>query len=360
MVPYYTLKNLFFAELIGKYFYIPSGFYIPLALGNVLLVWLIAKKFLGRKFALLCPFVIILSPWFYYLAFAHSFYIFLLFLTLLVTIGFLQIVSDQKTLGSVLVIIGSTIAIYISVLFLPLLTILFAASISFKILSFRNLKISIIFLAFLCLPLLILIGKNKVGFINSLSREVKIFSDPGLINSVNRYQGAAEKNGFKILSRISENKYLFFTEYVFLKYTSQLVPETYFTPKDKLLGFSFSPPIFIGFLIPFTYGLYLALKRPDLRKILFVSTFLTIPSILAKDLVALNRLVLFSPVLFLLISYGLACLYKERKNMAARNFLVLTSLLIIFQLLVTISDIHFREGKRFETYFGNKYELAEP
>ncbi len=192
-----------------------------------------------------------------------------------------------------------------------------------------------------------------------MRNEIKIFSDPGLVNTVNRYQGAAGKEGYKNLARISENRYLFFAEYSALKYFTQLVPEAFFTPQYKLLGFSFSPPILLGFIIPFAYGLYKLLQKSNSRKILFISTLLVIPSVLANDLVSLNRLVLFSPVIIFIISFGLIYLYGLKKSKTAKAFLLLTIILVIFQLIVTFSDIKTRERQRFERYFGEKFELVE-
>lgn len=255
---------------------------------------------------------------------------------------------------------GSIIAIYSSSLFLIFIPFAFAVLIISKIINFRQFKTSLVILIILTLPLFFLINKNKSEFKNNLNRDVKIFSDPSLLNSINHFQGAANQVGLRSLSRISENKYLFFTEYSLMKYVTQLMPKTFFTPEYKLLGFSFSPPIFVGFAIPFVYGLYLALKRPNLRKIVIISGILTIPSILANEQVALNRLILFSPIIFLLISYGLVELYKKRKPVTTRGFLVLTLILVIFQLFVTIGDIRNREGKRYEKYYEDRYEITEP
>lgn len=360
MFPHYTAQNLLFAELLHKFVYTQGPFYILISLLCPIILWLIARKLFNKRFALIPPIVLLLSPWAWYLTLAHSFYIFLFFLTLIIIYGIVLIRSGYKIAGNILTTLGSVISIYSSSIFIALIPIGFILLIFLKIINLKQLKYSIFVLILLILPLVIFINKNTVGFKNTFSRNVRIFSDPSLLNSVNRFQGAAGEIGLKNLSRISENKYIFFTEYSLLKYTTQLVPKTFFTPEYKLLGFSFSPPIFIGFVIPFIYGLYLALKKAELRNILFVSTLLTIPSILANEQVALNRLILFSPVIFILISYGLINFYEERKKNVARNFLALTIFLVIFQLFVTINDIRFRESQRFVQYFGNKYEITEP
>lgn len=360
MLPYYTSKNLFLAELLGQNLHISKIFYLFLVLVNTYLIWLISKKLLNKKFAFLSVATILFSPWFYYLAVGHSFYFLLLFPTLLIILGLIEIFQTQSKTINLLLVTGSLLSIYSSALFIPLLLILFITLIYSKIISLNKLKLSLILIFILSLPLLFLISKNSIGFTNSLRQEAKIFVDPGLINSINRYRGAAEANNYKFFSRVSENKYLFYSEYIFLKYVSQLVPETYFTPKYKLLSYAFNPPIFAGFTIPMFYGLYLALKKPNLRKLLFVSTILVIPSVISKDMVSLNRLVLFSPVVFLVISYGLSNLYQKRNALVAKYFLILTSILVLFQIVVVLFDFKAHEQQRFESYFGKNYELSEP
>jgi len=360
MFPHYIPQNLLFAELLHKMVYVEDAPYLLFPIFNPILIWLISKKIFKGFLALVPPLIFLISPWGWYLAIAHSFYIFMFFLTLIIVYTVILIRSGSTIPGNILLFLASLIAIYCSSFFLVFIPLALIILLNTKIISIKNIKTAVVLLVIFTLPLLFIINKEKANFKNEFSNEVKIFSDPSLLNSINRYQGAAAQIGLRNLSRISENKYLFFTEYSLLKYASQLAPETFFTPQYKLLGFSFSPPIFMGFAIPFIYGLYLALKKPDLRKLLFVSSILTVPSILANETVALNRLILFSPVIFILISYGLIILYKKRKNVLSRSFLILTLFLVMFQLIVTVSDIRTREGQRFAQYFGNKYEINEP
>lgn len=213
-------------------------------------------------------------------------------------------------------------------------------------------------LSLLIFPLFFLILSNQVGFRNILNEEVKIFSDPGLINTVNSYQGAAKEEGLGILARISENRYIFSAEYILLKYIKSLTPATFFTSQEKLLGFSFSPPIYLGFVVPFFYGLYQILQFSNIRKILLLSALLIIPSVLAKPMVDLNRLILFLPVVIFVMSYGFIKMI-EKKGKKAYLLLILTIAIIFLQLFVTISDIRFREKDRFIKYYGQNYELGK-
>lgn len=357
---HYSAQNLLFAELLHRLTYINGITYVLISILCPFLLWQISKYFFKKHFALIPATILVISPWFWYLVLAQSFYIYLFSIILVILYGVLVIRSGRTLPGSVLIVLASTLANYSSPLFLFFVPILFVIFISTKILSIKQLRYTIVAVICLSLPLVLLINKNRSEFKNSFINEVRIFHDPSLLNSINRFQGGAERIGLRSLSRISENKYLFFSEYILLKYGAQLVPETFFTPQYKLLEFSFSPPLLTGLIIPFAYGLYLALKRDNLRKVVVISTILAVPSVLANEMVALNRLILFSPVVILIISYGLINLWEGRKNVVARNFLIVTSFLAIFQMTIMVNDIRFREQKRLIQYFGNQYEISEP
>lgn len=359
MFPHYSPQNLLFAELIQRNVYVNG---LPLLLFSVLcplLIWLIARNVLKKGEALVPPLIFLFSPWIWYLALADSFYIFLLFLTLLIAYG-ITLIKKGKPYGSTLVILASLTAIYSSVIGLILIPITIIILLLSGMLNLNNFKTSIIFLILLTLPLFVLIDKNLAGFKSSFERDIKIFSDPGLLNSVNRYQGAAGQVGLRNLSRVSENKYLFYSEYLVFKYISQLTPDAFFSPQYKLLGFSFSPPVLLGFVIPFFYGLHLLLKKSQTRKIILVSTLLVIPSVFAKDVVSLNRLILIFPTVVFVISFGLTYMYKFRSSKVVRIFMTLFLFLIVFQAIIMINDIRFREMRRFNLYFGKEYTLVEP
>jgi hypothetical protein len=159
------------------------------------------------------------------------------------------------------------------------------------------------------------------------------------------------------LARVSENKYLFSAEDLLLKYTEQLAPATSFTSQAKLLEFSFSSPIFLGFLIPFFYGIYLLLKSSEARKIIFISTLLVIPSVLSQEDVNLNRLVIFMPAVIFIVAYGIIKLTEQRKTKII--YILIFSIMVILQLFITASDIKIREKARFIEYYGQNYEVKE-
>ena len=359
MFPYYIAKNIFLADLIQKTISLPQYIYLPLFIINGLIIWLISKLLIKSKYVFVPVLIYFLSPWGYYLTISRSFYVFLLFAVLATIYGLILIVKGKKIIGSVSLIFGSLILLYSSSLFLILLPIILTLLIIFKIVPLKNIKTTIFPLALLTIPLLVLIMKNTTALKNIFAGEINIFSDPGLINTVNRYQGAAAEHGLKNLSRISENKYIFFGEYFALKYSTQLMPMTYFTPQYKLLNFSFSPPLFLGFLIPFFYGLYKLIGNSKVRTILLISTILVVPSVLSEGMVSLNRLLVFFQIIIAVISYGLIYLYEDRKNIVKKVFIILTLMLLVFQIAVTILDIKNLEIIRSQKYLEGKYELTE-
>jgi hypothetical protein len=215
----------------------------------------------------------------------------------------------------------------------------------------------VVLFVLLALPLLLFTFKNHANTHNILQNEVSIFADPGLINTVNSFEGEARQVNMSILGRISENKYVFSGEYLLSKFSEQLVPATFFTSQGKLLDFSFSSPIFLGFLIPFFFGIYLLLKSDNIRNILLVSGLLAVPSVFAQETINLNRLVIFIPVVIFIISYGIVKLLEQKdKN---KVWILVFSILVLLQIFITINDINVREKARFTQYFGQNYEVKQ-
>jgi len=354
---HYVSHSFFFFDLIGKSGSLSFEILLLISAGILILLWLIGKFFFKNNYSLIPPLIYAISPWGSYLVVAESFYIFLLFLLLMIFYGLLLIKAGKSKAGSILMIGGTVIAMYSSYILFMLIPIIFLFLIVFKVISFSSLRNFLPVLFLLLLPLFFLVYKNQLGFKQISSNEIKILSDPGLLNNVNSYQGAAREANLGSFAKISENKYIFTAEYVLLKYSKQLIPTSYFTQQEKLLNFSFIPPIYLGFLILFLYGLYKLLQLSTLRKDFLLSTMLIIPSILSDKMVDLNRLVLFFPVIILVITYGLLNLVELKKK---RTFFLLLMLsLIVFQGLFTLSDIHLKEKGRYTKYFSQNYEIGK-
>lgn len=357
MFPHYISYNLLFAELLGIDFNILNLPYLLFPIIILLTIYQISKHFFKGSKVYIPVAVFVFSPWFWYLFYSHSLYILTLLLTLSLSEGVILVTKGKGIPGNIYLTLSSLILMYVSSIFLILVPIIILGLLFTKLLKLKEIKISLIAITLLILPLLFIISNNGSVIIHKFKNEVAIFKDPGLANSINRYQGAAQDAGYKILSRVSENKYLFYTEYFTYKYIAQFVPGTYLTSQYKLLGFSQSPPIFLGFLFPLAYGLYRLLANQKARKILLVTTVLAVPSILGNDIVSLNRLILFFPILVFIISHGLIFLSNNRST---KLLLYLTLALVFIQLLLTVYDIKTHESIRSKVYLGGQFEQVEP
>lgn len=335
----------FFLELTELNFRIPLWIFFIFNSINILLLYFIGRVFFHKKYAFIVSLIFAMSPWSAYLTVAGSFYIILQTFILLIVLGILR--REMK-----LIIAGILLSIYSSIILLMIMPPFFIGLIKFKLLNREIAKKTITAVLILSLPLILLGFSNIAGLKNIYQNQVTIFSGPGLMTAVNNFQGETKKEDLNILARIIENKYIYFGEYIILKIFKNLVPATFFTPQEKLLNFSFTPPIFIALLIPFLFGLFKVLNSAALRKIFILSLALIIPSLLSKSLVDLNRLSLFMPVVILIISLGLIEI-KFKKS------LFLISLLVLLQLSITLFDINQREYLRYERYLGTGFEIGK-
>lgn len=357
----------FFFDLMEVHKYIPQSFVYIFGLINYLLIWMIARKIfksvssqasLIKREALIPLLVFSLSPWPAYLIFAGSFYVYLLSLLLFVFLGLLLIRSGKIKLGTLYFIVGSVMSLYSSLLMLIMIPISIALLVMNKLITLKQIKVSICLIILFCLPLFISMIKNPVGLKNIYNNQVMVFSDPGLSSASNQFQGESKKEGFRILARLSENKYVYISKFLLLKSIKNMIPATFFTPQEHLLIFSFSPPILFGFLVPFLYGLYLIFNSMILRKYLLSCLVLIIPSFLSKSMVDLNRLILVAPIIIFIISFGLINLAKN-KNRFSKAMLFLSIVFVLFQFWVVIFDINLREYPRYERSLGGRLEIEK-
>lgn len=345
----------FFFDLIEVHSTLPSFLIYILGIIDFLLLWLISKKVFVKEFWI-APLVFSLSPWFAYLTFAGSFYIYLLTLNLFSFYGLLTLNSGKKRLGAGIFVIGCVLGVYNSLLLLVFYPLLITSLIIVNFIDFAKVKTAMIWMIILCLPLFLAIFKNQVGFKNIYKNQITIFSDPGLISAVNGLQGEGKQSGLYLFTRLAENKYIYLSEYALLKAVKHVVPSTFFTPQENLLRFSFTSPIFFAFLFPFAYGLFLVMCSKRLRKYLFVSLIMILPSFLSKSLVDLNRLIFFEPVIIFIITFGLINIVNK-KNKLYKLFLIMIIFLIAVQFMNTLLDINLRELPRYERFMEGKFEI---
>lgn len=267
---------------------------IFIGVGNAILIWLIGRKLFNEKIALFSLILYAISPWFAYLEVSGSVYIFIMLCLLVSFYGIFQIKKSPKFL---ILIVATVIAV-------------------------------------------LLYGDFLKG--------ITIFSDIGLINAVNQFQGETREANLTSLGRVIENRYIYFGQYLIFNFLKHSVPATYFTQEYKLLNFSFNPPILVGFLIPFFLGLagWSKLWR-RYGLITLAPLLLIIPSVFSKQSPSLSKLVIFSPVIIFTISYGFITYFMKPKNKLYLSLLIITLILLMIQMTVVTVDILLREPVRF-------------
>lgn len=344
-------QSVFLADLIGRPIFLPAWIYYLGGGGSTCLIWLIARRFFPNNWSLLPPLVFGISLWPAYLIAAQANSIIALLFLLSLFLSFLKWRDNQESIWWLVLFIGAIY--YFSFLVAPAIWILFLFLVLTGYIS-KQQKLRL-FLVVLLMYLPVVLGSfyNPEGIYNLTKQQIKVFSEPGLLNGVNRFKGESQQAGFNALSKIAENKYIYLSEYLTLKSLKHLSLSTYFTAQEKLLNFSFSPPLYSGFIPPLLFGLYSIIKNHKSGRVLLLATLpLALPSVLAQPLVDLHRLVLIMPALVFIISYGLMSLYSERRFMFTKLLLWGVVCLVITQIIVSLLDISIREYPRFKRYFG--------
>lgn len=302
---------LFLVLLVSLVFRVYINYFIPInqyanlpmifmGLMNLILVFFTIRRLVNVKMGLLAALLYAISPWTAYLELAASPYIILLTL-LLICFLINQIFSVNRKF------------------FLP----------------------QIIFL------IIIFLFKFH---------QITVFSNPGLVNAVNSFRGETGQTIFAPVGRVIENRYIYLSEHLLFNCLKQFTPATYFTNQARLLGFSFAPPIYLGFIIPFLFGLFGFIKSIPKKKIngFIIGVILFLPSILSNESPDLSRLVLVSPIFFLTISSGMYGFMLNYRKSLFRFLLLLTIFLVVLQFFVTLSDIAIREPVRQQMFLGQK------
>lgn len=352
-------QRLMFFDLLEFNVILPSWIIYLFGTTNIFLFWMIAKYFFRKSASLIPVMIYCLSPWSIYLMVAGSFYIYLLFLSLVTILGILRLKSSKSIWDKIIFILASCILLYSHLLLLIIYPILISGVILSNIVSIKTMRLPLLIIALLCIPLFVSIWRNQIGIINIFHNQVTILSDPGYINIINAFRGESSKAGFFYVSKLVDNKFAYLSKYLIYKFIKNIVPSTFFTAQEKLLGFSFSPPIYLGFIIPFFYGLYIFITSKVFRRYLWLFLIFIIPSLFSKQLVNLNRLVLLEPFIIAIISIGLLQLIKRYKDITFRLILILIFFLVSLQYINNIFDINYREYPRYKRYFGEVLQIKD-
>ncbi len=346
-----TLKNFyplhfdptsfFISDLLGSPSLIPYSLIFISGFLNIFLILLISKQLFSGFTKFVPGLIYSFSFWTGYLVAPGSAYIFFLMLFLFFLYAFLRLEKQPSKLNVVLFVFSCALIFYSSLICGLSLLVGLTAFYFLKPVQFKQAKPLLLVITLLLLPVLILSLKNPESFKNSFTANFTIVSDIGIINYVNDLRGQPESRTDILINRITENKYVYITKYLVLKSLNNLGPANFFTPQEKLLGFSFIPPVLIGFIIPLFYGIKKLIKEHK-WKYLILTLCLTIPSLFSKSSADLNRLILFFPVLIYLITLGLEDLFKTKQKI----ILTLVALLIFFQYMVITFDMGLRESQR--------------
>lgn len=274
--------------------------FILLGLLNLVLLFCIIQRLANYKIGLLAALLYAISPWTAYLELVSSPYIFLLSSILFLYLG-IQIFNISKGIF---------------------------------------------------LLLIIAIG----GFFLYRYNQITVFSNIGLINDVNSFRGETNQTFLSPLGKIIENRYIYLSEHLTFNILKQFTPATYFTNQVRLLGFSNSSPIYLGFIIPFVSGLLISARLMPVNRIseIIAGTLFILPSILSKDSPDLSRLILISPIIFFVISISLYEFILNYRKKVFLFLLFLTVFMVVLQFLVTISDIAVREPVRLQMFLNQK------
>jgi len=347
---YYPKQNIFLLDLIGIDFRFPTLLYPIFAIIGSLIFYQISKNFFPHKYSLIALCVFALNPWLGYLSIAQSFYVYLLLLFFIFIFMTINLKNNHLFQGLIyaLLIVSSFWFMLMGFFYIVFM----------KIKKDKNIKLFSYFIFSFFTVILVCILKQD-AFANIVKNEIRLFNDPGLLNNVNLFYGYASKYNLSILAKISENRYLFYTEKVFIKALSLVNLYPYFSENGKLLNFSFTPPLFLGLMIPFLIGLYEQLKKKLSVWHFVFPALLLLPALFSGIKIDTQKLIFVLPIFAILISFGFKSIGDMKNIKVKRLLLVVTLLLLVFQVLLTSYDIGNKEFKRYESVYGNNLILNQ-
>jgi len=339
-------------DILGTNFVVPLWLIMFSDISNLILFWLIGRKVLGEKYGFLAPIFYAISPWPAYLTISGSIFVPVLMGMLLFYFGLTLAKDKRSLLGISLSTLGLVIAVYLNFSMLFVLPFLILGIYGSRFFAKKNIKILLTVLIFLFLPIIIFSIFRRNSLKQALTKNVSLFNEVGLINSVNTFRGEARRAGYSQLGILVENKITYFGRHVLFNTLTAFSPYTYFTQQFRLLSFSFTPPIFVGLLVPFLYGLVCMFKgKNKIYYLLFLTIPLLIPAVLREYFPDLNSLILILPAIIFVSAWGMGVLVRNKKMF----FITITVFLIFLQGLTTLYDITTREPVRYqETIQANK------
>lgn len=204
----------------------------------------------------------------------------------------------------------------------------------------RSLNKSIIAMVGLVIIIYLLFFRlNPPGFRTYFIHEVSFLSNIGIYNSANDLQKELMDNNLLWLGRWVENKYIFLLSTLGVNNLTAFYPSTYIIADDQIYS-SIVPVLFVSFIIPFYIGLIQLINKKD--KLLLLFPFCLVPAVVSRNLVDVERLLLFSPLVYFCVGKGFSlCLKKVPKTwLFFVNVLFFSSLFGQFVMVYTLIYIH--------------------
>lgn len=355
---FFELKQepLFFTEYFYKHIYLTIWGGLGFGLGNIVLFYILGYKLNGFIWGIALALLYAISPWTAYTDLFggnNTYTLTWILLTFIAAVFFKESykLSIYMLTFSLLGLLSSSI--FGTLILIVILTGLFTSD-YFNKQQKKQITMSSFVSACLLIAMLFL---NMEATQNITKNSTNFFYDIGLVNSVNTLRGETSAYNLNLLGRLVENKYLYILEEFIVRTVFSLSPGAFFTPQHRLFNFSFSPPIYLGFIIPLAIGIYVVVCR---RKYFFISMLLflgfSIPSVIDKYSPNLSKLILASPIIFIYIGLGLQKILSDVQSQTrARNInrvlLILTIVIVLVQVLATLGDISLREGMRFSQFY---------
>lgn len=353
-VNYFILKFLPLSKLSESQFYLFSlvdlySNYTPIFIFyntmNLVLIGFVSIKLFNIRLGLVSMLDYMLSPWSYYLAHSNSLYVIFVFHLMSVFVltfawlnnKFINIISYAFLLAS---------PFYISLTYVYYFPFILLLIVRRKILDSKHIKQLLAYLSLFLVPLIILTINNTVALKVGLSKQISFVENFSDIDPINVYQGISRNNNLGLLGRVIENKYSYFGRQLLSNFMKCVSPATYFTSQEKLLGFSFNPPVLFGFIIPLFFGFSAIYKKYfNYRFAIFYLTLLILPSILSYHSPEIAKLFLIFPLIILTVTFGFERMILI-KNIKTRLLLAISVILVGLQFFLFLSDIYLREFVR--------------
>lgn len=346
-----TQEPLFFSEYILGHIFLGYWELIGLGLINVSIIYIIGFRAYNFQFGFFLALLYAISPWTAYVDIlgGNNTYFLSWALAFVLSIILFKQNYEHRMLLLFFSLIGLTTASIFGLLILVIL--LFC----FYLIKYLNQKQLIKIYSVVVISIFIVgcMLVNNLGTTKNLIKtKTEFFQDLGILNTVNQLRGETSSTGFSMLGKFVENKYLYFGEKLLLDFSMIFSPSLFFTPQFKLLDFSFSPPIYIGFVIPCIIGIILLSKQQRyLYSSIILIIGLSLPSVLGKNSPDLGKLILVAPIIYTYISLGLIKLLNNIKQPNHYRLSLIMIFLLVIQILVVIADISLRERVRFELFY---------